>query len=188
MPEAIRPCPILTLSPEELQRFQRTHPDEVAEFLATLNYGPSKRLVDSFYLSPDKQTGVGVLQVREEMCSDHFGILRGVDSVEAIAQTAILHRYKRGELADIKPLFGGIHEAKFLGIATTGAVLNIVVQNSDATAKGEFGSYGWVLRSKTVLTEGEIFGVTTDTRKNLLDSLIRRAELLQRREQPLFGV
>lgn len=187
MPEVIRPCPILTLSPEELQQFQRTPPDEVAKFLATLNYGPSKILVDSFYLSPDKQTGVGVLQVREEMCADHFGILRAIDSVEAIAQTAILHRHARGELTNIKPLFGGIHDARFLNIATVGAVLNIVVQNSTAV-EGGFASYGWVLRSRTVLTGGEIYGVVTDARKNLQGSLIKRANLLQGREHPLFGI
>lgn len=187
MPEANRPCPILTLSPEELQGFQRTSQDEVVAFLATLNYGPSKRLVDSFYLSPDKQIGVGVLQVTEEMCTDHFGILRAVDSVEAIAQTAILHRHARGELTDIKPLFGGIHDARFLNIATVGAVLNIVVQSS-AAGEGEFVSYGWVLRSRTVLTEGEIYGAMTDARKNLQTSLIKRADQLQRREPPLFGI
>lgn len=187
MPEVIRPCPILTLSPEELQQFHRTTPDEVATFLATLNYGPTKKLVDSFYLSADRQTGVGVLQVTEEICKDHFGILRGVDSVEAIAQTAILFRNETGELANIKPLFGGIHEARFLGVATVGAVLNIVVQNSPAE-EGIFVAYGWVLRSRTVLTEGTIYGAVTDARKNLQNSLIRRTNLLQAREQQLFGI
>lgn len=188
MPETLRPCPILTLSPEELGRFQRTPPDAVAAFLSTLNYGPSKILVNSFYLSPDKQIGVGTLLVREDMCQDHFGILRGVDSVEAIAQAAILLRHLRGELTDIKPLFGGIREVSFKNIATVGAVLNMVVQNSDSRAAGGFANYGWVLRSRTVLTEGEIYGATTDARKDLQRSLMRRAMMLQQREQPLFEV
>lgn len=186
MPEAIKPCPILTLSPEELDKFQRTSPDEVTAFLTTLNYGPSKILIDSFYLSPDKQTGVATLLVRDELCRDHAGILRGVDSMEAIAQAGILHRHSRGELTNIKPLFAGIRRARFLGIATAGAVLNIVVQ--DSIAEEGFGSYGWILRGRTVLTEGEIYGSVTDARKNLQDSLIKRANLLQQREQPLFRI
>ena len=187
MPVELRSCPILALSPEDLQKFQKTSPEEVAEFLASLNYGPSKRLVDSFYLSPDGDIGVGALLVRPDMCADHFGILRGVDSVEAIAQTAILHRHARGELTYIKPLFGGIRSMRFLNIATEGATLNMVVQNSEANEVG-FASYGWVLRSRTVLVEGEIFGAVTDARKNLQGSLIRRARMLQEREQPLFQI
>jgi hypothetical protein len=187
MSELISPCPILNLSSEELKQFQRTAPDEVAAFLATLNYGPSKILVDSFYLSPDKKTGVATLLVRKELCRDHFGILRGVDSVEAIAQAAIVHRWLRGELKDIKPLFGGINKASFKNISTVGAVLNIVVQ--DATdEEGKFASYGWVLRGNSVLTEGEIYGVVTDAKKNLQASLIKRANMLQKRERPLFGI
>ena|SRR3989344_2876252 len=183
MSELAKPCPILQLTSEEIQGFQYTPPEEITSFLTDFGYGPTKKLIDAYYLSPDKSVGVGVLQVKEETCLDHFGILRGVDTIESIAQAYVLYLYKTGIVSIGRPLFAGIENAEFGKIATPGAILNTVVQRTKSP-EGEFSAHGWVLRSRTLITEADISGVIAGG--NNMESLKKRAASLQTREQPIF--
>lgn len=183
MTELAKPCPVLQLTSEDIRKFEYTSPEDVSNFLTDFGYGPTKKLIDAYYLSPDKSIGVGVLQVKEETCWDHFGILRGVDTIESIAQAYVLYLYKTGIVTVGRPLFAGIKNAEFGKIATPGAILNTVVQRTESP-EGEFSAHGWVLRSRTLLTEADISGVVAGG--NNMESLKKRASLLQGREQPIF--
>lgn len=190
MSELIRACPILALTAEERQQFVYTGIGQTSQLLNEFGYGPTKKLVDSFYQSPDHSIGVGVLWVREKHCVDHFGVLRGVDLVEAIAQSFLLLHHQIGtfntkvESFNIgRPLFTEIKEAKFLILTTPGAILNIVVQNM-TFPENKFNGYGWVLRGTTIITAAEIGGAFTSS--EAIAVLKTRADSLQKRSKPLF--
>lgn len=183
MSEALRTCPILELNSKQLQEFEYTPSEEVTKSLEGFGYGPSKRLVDTFYLGPDMLTAVGVLKVTKKHCKDHFGLVRGVDFLEMMAQVYVLYHYKIGTADVGRPLFAGVDDAHFWKIATPGAILNLVVQRTESVNKNQYTGYGWALRSRTVLAEAIISGGVMEGN---IDGLKKRADTLQKRESPIF--
>lgn len=175
-----RTCPILSITPEERAQYWHIPADETQQILHGLDYGPTMMFVDKFHLSPDKAIGVGVLDVTEERCRDHSDILPGVYMVEAMAQTsAVLYALRSDKIG--RPLFVGADNVRFEQIATVGGVLNTV---AEIDAFGGFSGYAWTLRGNTVIARAMILGATTSHKA--LDSLKRRAAIMQGRTTPLF--
>lgn len=129
-------------------------------------YGPSKRYVDGLYLArpteqvadPNKAVAVGVLQVTEDICLDHFEgnpIMRGVDRAEAIAQTMLVYKHLRGEIPGTQvPLLTGLDQFTFEFPAVPGMTVNMPIIS---TLDG-FTGYGRMLAGIRECARGEIRG------------------------------
>lgn len=182
-----RECPVLRMSDEELKEdFFYFPPSGVTPLLESFGYGSTKRLIDALYAEPVTRLGVGILLVTEERCKDHFGVLRGVDMVEAVTQTLLAANFMgRGIEAGSKPIFQRIEGMDFYFPATIGATLNVVVDTLEDEGDIVRG-YGWVLRGRSVLAEGIVQGRIRLERE--FNVGIRRAGQLQAREMPLFGL
>ena len=158
---------------------------EVRKALADLGYGLSKMYVDSIYVCPPNGwLGVGVLTVKAEHCLDHFGLFRGVDQAEAIAQTGILaakfsNQIPKGQ----RPLLTKIEGFEYDFPVVEGAVLNLLVKMGNSYSGG-LSIEGQVLVGKTVVADGIIEGKMADERA--IGVLIARRKQIQARTQPLF--
>lgn len=182
MPDIERVCPILSITTEERAKYKHIPSKEVDQILSGLGYGPTKMLVDRFYISPDRTTGVGVLDVTEERCRDHYGLFRGVDMIESMAQSYLLLYNLQGNEGVGRPLFVGADEVRFNQISTIGGVLNTVAQLENCE---EFGGYAWTLRGTFVVAQAIIRGRVTSHRG--IEVLIKRATSMQERTKPLFS-
>lgn len=157
---------------------------EVKAALEGFGYGPKKRFVDAIYINADSSKAVGVLQVTEERCEDHFvgnPVFRGFDGGEAIAQTLLLLSHFSGEIAE-----GGTPRLGQSTILSKWPVvpavdLNILVAKSEDKS---LGGYGVILCGETVVAEGIIGGSVI--RKDLGDHIISRRKRIQANTTPLF--
>lgn len=146
--------------PSEYQYIER---EEVSRVLGEeFNYGPSKRLVDELYLSPDGKIAVGVLRVTEEICEGHFEgnpLMRGVDQVEAAAQTHLLRLRFSGELPQGQsPRFGAIEEFTFKNPAVPGMDLNIIAVAAPEGGLNGFARIATGANNGKVISEGFVSG------------------------------
>lgn len=157
----------------------------VTDALAQLGYGPSKMLVDTFYLSKtDGPLGVGVLKVTKEHCKDHFGLLRGVDQVEAIAQSFILTAHFSGKIEKgQRPLFREIEGFVFDLPVVEGAILNLLVRPVDFESE-QFWGLGQVVVGNTTVASGTIEG--SMSKQELIRRIVERREREQKRVDPHF--
>lgn len=171
--------------PEELQKpsaYSSFSKDQVSRSLSELGYGPSKKLVDSFYLYAHDLIGVGVLTVTHEHCLDHFQVFRGVDQVEAVAQTLILMYKFSGNLENNqRPLFKSIQGFEFDLPVVEGAVLNFLVRS---IVSDEFKGEGQVLVGKEVIAGGIIQGAAIT--EEFVERYMERRRRIQTRTSPLF--
>lgn len=158
---------------------------EVRKALADLGYGPSKMYVDSIYVCPPNGwLGVGVLTVKAEHCLDHFGLLRGVDQAEAIAQTGILTaKFSNQILEGQRPLLTKIEGFEYDLPVVEGAVLNLLVKMGNSYS-GRLSIEGQVLVGKTIVAGGIIEGQMGDERA--VGVLIARRKQIQGKTTPLF--
>lgn len=122
----------------------------VSEVLGAFGYGPTKKWVDAMYIGPDQSIGVGVLRVTERRCQDHFGVLRGVDQAEALAQALLLLYKFTGDLpADQRPIMKELESVDFNRPVVPGIDLNLVVKK--LPSRGHyFSGEGWALRGDSV--------------------------------------
>lgn len=158
---------------------------EVRKALADLGYGPSKMYVDSLYVfPPNGWLAVGVLTVKAEHCLDHFGLLRGVDQAEAIAQTGILAAKFSNQIPEgQRPLLTKIEGFEYDLPVVEGAVLNLLVKLGNSFSGG-LSIEGQVLVGKTVVADGIIEGKMGDERA--IGVVIARRKQIQGRTPPLF--
>jgi 3-hydroxymyristoyl/3-hydroxydecanoyl-(acyl carrier protein) dehydratase len=138
---------------EDLSRFRYISPEEVTRVLEQFGYGPEKRFVDALYVRTDGEGGVGVLEVTEKHCQDHFvdkPIFRGADQIEAAAQTLLLLGvYAQGVPEGYGPLFAGLRDTPFEKPVVPGAVLNIYVVLAENSSRNVFAG-------KAVIKSGEV--------------------------------
>lgn len=170
---------------QDLSDYQAFSESEVCRTLSEIGYGPSKKLVDSFYLSnTDSAVGIGVLMVTEEHCRGHFGLFRGVDQAESIAQTAILIATFAGKInKGHQPVFKRIDGFDFDQPVVEGGVLNLVTKIDDLES-GLFQAVGQVLIGKTIVSSGVVIGGIV--REELLDRIIERRRRIQANTPPIF--
>lgn len=160
---------------------------EVTSALEEFGYGPTKRFVDALYIAPDQQLGVGVLQVTQERCEDHFvnrPILRGVDQIEAMGQTLLLLLHFTGRIQeDHGPLFKAAEEVKWELPAVPPVDLNIVVKILE-TQGSQVTAYSQVMCGETIIARGMVSGVLAPRRA--VNILCERRLRVQFRTVPLF--
>lgn len=180
-------CPILDLTEQQRSEYLYIPREATTEYLENFGYGSSKRLVDALYLSPDRSIVVGILMVNEARCRDHFGVFRGVDGVESMAQTLLLaegydHQFFKGN----RPIFTAISDVVFLkpAVEEPPVVLNVIVERIGASERG-FGGRAWVLRGTDILTQGVVRGDLLTEREYAV--FTRRTQSLQDRNVPIFG-
>ncbi|MBI2021368.1 hypothetical protein HYS93_00610 [Candidatus Daviesbacteria bacterium] len=159
-------CPVIDLSGAQRADFTYFDNAQTTQALATIGYGPTKMLADAHYLSPDRSLGVTILLVTQKRCRDHFGVLRGVDGVEALAQAYLLHRVFAGEQieAGSRPLFIEINGARFASPAVQPNspdqppfALNLVTMATEAKGKS-FSWLAWALRGNELVTQATLSG------------------------------
>lgn len=159
---------------------------ETSKALELYGYGPKKRFVDALYISPDNSKAVGVLRVTEEHCVDHFvgnPVFRGVDELEAIAQTLLLLKHFSGEIGE-----GYTPRLEKSTVFPKWPVIppvdvNIVVAK---LGDGSFGGYGRILCGETVVVEGIVAGSLLS--KELGGRIISRRKRNQDNSPSLFSV
>lgn len=169
-----------TVDPEngEKEKTYRYIPTaEITKAFEHFRYGPSKRYVDALYVSEDGKHVVGVLRVTEEHCEGHFDgepILRGVDQIEAFAQTYLLGQYVLGRIPqELGPLFAEA-KASFKNPVKPGAILNMYAEQVDMDQSSNvFAARGRTLSGDVVISEMEISGAMLPT--TLLPRLIARS-------------
>lgn len=110
-------------------------------------YSDSKLLVDRFDSPMDKQEGVGYYTVRDQDTEGHFGgdyadiqLFRGVDQVEAAAQTLGLVFLGSEPGTQAVPLFRGINKAEFLKMIFPGDELTMKARITERTSNGVKGN------------------------------------------------
>lgn len=167
-------------TPEEIgQPGQYTYlPQEIVHaVLEELGYGDSKMLVDAFYINADGTLGVGVLQVTEGHCKDHFDeIFRGVDQVEALAQAYVLLDRFRGDLPPgVLTVFDSIKGFEFIKPVLAGATLNIAVNQE---------GYGEVFIGRNLASRGTVVGRRIEAER--LGPHVAAVRKQQDRSKPLF--
>lgn len=172
------------------QKYRYVSVAEVTEAFEHFRYGPSKRYVDAVYVSEDGKHAVGVLRVTEAHCEGHFEgepILRGVDQIEAFAQTYLLGQYALGRIPqELGPLFAEAH-ASFKNPVKPGAILNMYVEQVDAGQSGNvFSAKGKTLSGDVLISEMEISGAMLPTA--LLPRLIARSARQQAGTPPKFPI
>lgn len=169
-------------NPDTFRAFSK---DDVFKAFSDLGYGPSKMLVNSFYLrTSDNLSGVGVLTITPEHCSDHFGVFRGIEQIEAVAQAAILvakfsDRIPRGK----RPLLREVEGFQFDFPIVEGAVINLMVQLNESDGSS-FNALGQVVVGETIVSQGSFKGGIADERA--VNILVRRRHAMQKRSEPLF--
>lgn len=114
--------------------------------LETFGYGKEKMLVDAFYFDPENKIGIGVLQATRERCAGHNGVLRGIDMIEAAAQTRLLLDKVIHEEQDKVPVFKGIKDFNFFSPVPQESVVNIHIDKAND-----------VVKDKVVVSTAEIF-------------------------------
>lgn len=161
----------------ELEDYNYYTREQVKTALAQLGYGEPLMMIDAFYLKKDGKKGIGVKIVRWEDTQHHFGnIYRGVDQIEGLAQTFVLISHFGGKQPEgTKTLFDHLEEFDFIAPALTGAVLNIVVDES---------GYGEVKTGRTLFSRGRVVGARVDSER--FDRVIARRARLQSSEVPVF--
>lgn len=158
--------------------------DQVSNALSEFGYGPTKKLVDSLYIHPDTNVGVGVLTITKEHCRDHFGIFRGFDQAEAIGQTGLLIAKFSGKIpSGHHPLLTSTEGFDWDLPVVEGAILNLIVQPQDLES-AEFKVEGQVVIGKVVVAHGKVAG--TIAKQMAVDVLIARRRQIQARTEPLF--
>lgn len=171
------------------QKYRYVSTAEVADAFEHFRYGPSKRYVDAVYVSADGKQAVGVLKVTEAHCEGHFDgepILRGVDQIEAFAQTYLLGQYALGRIPqELGPLFAEAH-ASFKNPVRPGAVLNMYVGQVDDQGSNIFSAKGKTLSGDVVVSEMEISGAMLPIA--ILPRLIARSARQQASIPPKFPI
>ena len=162
--------------PENPENYRYIPRSEVSEALDAFGYGSTKKFVDALYIHPDGNSGVGVLKVTEEHCKDHFGLLRGVDQGEAIAQTLLLlHKFVTGIPDGQSPLLEHA-EVDLKNPALPGSVLNITV-NETSSDENSFTGQGAITSGNKITAQGVVSGRVIST--ELLTRLIERSKRQQ---------
>lgn len=147
---------------------------EVSKTLESFGYGPSKKYVDALYIG--NNIGIGVLQVTDDHCRDHFGVFRGVDQGEAAGQTLLLFlHFTVGIPGGQSPLLQGI-TVQTENPAFPGSVLNISVTKA-APEGNSFSGKGIITSGSVPISRVEISGRTI--RSDLLQRLIERSRRIQ---------
>ena len=168
---------------EALENYQYISREEVAAQLEKFGLGKSRQMVNALYVSKDKLTAVGVLEIDEEMCRDHLindPIFQGVLGPEAMAQTWILWKMHTGELKDNETSrFVGLDEVNFRHSLYPGVIVNIALKKAD-----EDKVYGQILLGRTVITEGELQAVVIEKEQAKRNAIRRKR--IQANSVPLF--
>lgn len=158
--------------------------DEVTKMLEDFGLGPSKRMVHAAYISPDKETIVGVLHVTED--KDHLiddPIFQGVLGLEAMAQTWIILKTVNGELTPDKTArFEGLEQVRFRHSIYPNVDVNIVVRELPESNS----TYGQILVGKTIVTEGLLNATIMD--KESASTNGERRKKIQANSQILFPI
>jgi len=170
---------------EALEKYQYVSRKEVAAQLEKFGLGESRQMVDALYVSKDRLTAVGVLEIDEEMCRDHLinsPIFQGVLGPEAMAQTWILWKMHTGELKDNQTArFAGLDKIRFRHSLYPGATVNIALKKA-----GEDKVYGQILLGKEVITEGELQAVVIEKEQAEYNAIRRKR--IQANSAPLFPI
>lgn len=129
--------------------------------LESFGYGKDKMLVDAFYFDPENKIGIGVLEATKERCAGHNGVLRGVDMIEAAAQTRLLlDKVLYSEQGKI-PVFKGIRDFNFLSPVPQESVVNIHIDKAND-----------VVKDKIVISTAEIFLGNNLVSKGLIEGTV----------------
>lgn len=130
-------------------------------YLESFGYGESKMLLDAFYFDKENQKGVGVLQITDERCKDHNGIFRGIEQIEAMAQTCLMLNKLLQDKSDQKPIFLRVVDFNFILPVTSGSLLNIFVNKNDESKIGSRTiSKGKIQIGEDIVSYGSIEGTT----------------------------
>ena len=148
----VRELNILGQEPPNKQQPKILNREQVAQRLPM--YGDKKLLVDEF----DTQEGIGRYTVREEDCDGHFTndyedikLFRGVDQIEAAAQTLGL-AYLASELdTRVVPVFRGTDGTKF-GFVFPGETMIMQVTITSQTRNSVKGNCEIKIGEKIVST------------------------------------
>lgn len=158
---------------------------EVASALERFGFGPSRRMVDALYISPDGKTIVGVLRVDEALCEEHLvgnPIFQGVQGPEAIAQTWILGKIFTGELdtQTQSVRFEELEKVRFRYSIYPEVDVNIVVKELPE----QHAAYGQILCGKRVMIDGVFRGVIVEKEK--ADERAEKRKRMQATSAPIF--
>jgi 3-hydroxyacyl-[acyl-carrier-protein] dehydratase len=173
------------------QEYRYIPPQEVAQALERFGYGPEKRFVDALYIRGNEKEGIGVLEVTEAHCKDHFvgdPILRGVDQIEAAAQTLLLLGvFTTGIPEGYGPLFSSLGQTEFKNPVVPGSVLNIHVEQEESQSNNVFWGKARIVSGEAEIVRiDELYGAIMPIA--LRDRLLARSVRSQQRTPSRFQV
>lgn len=170
---------------KDYQAYRYISTAEVSQALEGFGYGPSKKYVDALYIRSDEKQGVGVLKINEEHCRDHFGLFRGVDQGEAVAQTLLLlHKFIVGIPDGQSPLLQEI-TVNVNNPVSPDAVLNMSVEIGDPEGN-VFSGNGKILSGEIEISRVNVRGRILSS--DLLQKLIERSMKAQRKSPTRFSI
>lgn len=155
--------------------------------LETFGYGREMMLVDAFYFDPENKIGIGVLQATRERCASHNGVLRGVDMVEAAAQTRLLLDKMLYDEQGKVPIFKGIRDFNFFSPVPQESIINIHIDKAKDTIKDKIViSTAEIFLGDNLVSKGQIEGTVVS--KDFFLKYLERESRKSKQAVPKFSV
>lgn len=158
--------------------------------LESFGYGEKKMLLDAFHFNIDDKVGVGVLQATKERCEDHFTdikVFRGVDIIEAAAQTRLILDKLLYDGEDKIPIFKRVKDFNFYFPVPLDSILNIIIDKKE-DVKNDSGviSSAEIYLGNSLVSKGLIEGTLVN--KEFFNKYLERESKKAAKAIPKFPI
>lgn len=155
--------------------------------LDSFGYGKKMMYVDAFYFDRNAKSGVGVVEASAHRCEGHNGVFRGVDIIEATAQTRLLlDKMIYAEEGKI-PLFRRVLDFEFNSPVPVGGILNIHIdKNEDVKTATGIISTGRIYLGDSLVSQGKVEGTVVD--KAFFDKFLERETRKATKKIPRYSI